>query len=79
MATGALYREFTSTEQIDAEYKPSLRVARLRMLGRSRRATGAPDVRAVKTASATATAALTMKARRQWIVASSPPISGDAP
>ena len=46
------------------------------MLGRSRRAAGAPEVRAVKTASATATAALATNARRQCTVASSPPISG---
>ena len=46
------------------------------MLGRSRRATGAPEVRAVKMASATATAALATNARRQCTVASSPPISG---
>ena len=35
-----------------------------------------PDVRAVKTASATATAALTTNARRQCTVARTPPISG---
>ena len=46
------------------------------MLGRARRGGAVPDVRAVSTASATATAALTMKASRQCTVASRPPIRG---
>ena len=46
------------------------------MLGRALRGGGAPEVRAVKTASTTATPALTTNASRQCTVASRPPISG---